>query len=98
MKMADIWDRVLCVLAAPDWVTPAIALAQDAAHIGDNVTLVVQGRAGWSVTDVTRLMRDNGVEHWGGMYDIATDCIYISTTNADSGRAAEILRRNGILM
>lgn len=76
-------------MTAFDWITPTVAVAQDALG-GPNHTFYIPDNCGRSQNKIARLLRKAGVKSWG---HIAVDGDYLFTVRLDqAARAQRVLQ------
>jgi len=92
--MADWFDTLLKIGSTPDWITPAMALANDAANAGNRADIWCDAYAGFSVNDVTKTLRRAGVKHWGGAF--LDDMIVVSVRKDHLQKARQVLTVKGV--
>jgi hypothetical protein len=85
----DLWD----ILTVTDWISPALALAQDAIN-GPSHTLMIPIDCGWRGHDIANVLRDQGINTWGHM--IVNGNFMITVQAADADDACNLLAEYGI--
>ncbi|MCG3211058.1 MAG: hypothetical protein FOGNACKC_04695 [Anaerolineae bacterium] len=91
--MADKLDQILTVGSTLDWISPLIGLIQDFTN-GPSYNFYVDRLAGYSVNDLTGILKRNGVYVWGDM--IAEGMIIFTVRRAQARWADYLLRRAGV--
>jgi hypothetical protein len=86
-------DRVLNFACAFDWITPALAFAQDFLN-GPVADFGIPANAGWSRRDIKRLLSRYGVRVWGLMF--SGDLLMFTVPKAQARWAYYLLKREGV--
>jgi hypothetical protein len=86
-------DRVLNFACAFDWITPALAFAQDFLN-GPVADFGIPAHAGWSRRDIKRLLSRYGVRVWGLMF--SGDLLMFTVPKAQARWAYYLLKREGV--
>lgn len=86
-------DRVLNIACAFDWITPALAFAQDFLN-GPVADFGIPANAGWSRRDIKRLLSRYGVRVWGLMF--SGDTLMFTVPKAQARWAYYLLEREGV--
>jgi hypothetical protein len=86
-------DRVLNIACAFDWITPALAFAQDFVN-GPVADFGIPANAGWSRRDIKRLLSRYGVRVWGLMF--SGDTLMFTVPKAQARWAYYLLEREGV--
>jgi hypothetical protein len=76
-----------------DWISPALAIAQDVAA-GSSHTFVIPQECGWTGREIISLLNRNGVQSWGHM--IVSGMIMITVRQTQADWAQYLLDRAGI--
>lgn len=84
---------VLRFIAAFDWITPAVGLAQSAmrGELGDTITTGSVADCDGAMT----LLRGHGIDIWGHGYDAIGDRWCFKISKRDYHKACSILKRHG---
>lgn len=95
MKDQTPLNTLLNIGASCDLITPVYVILRDA--YAENVThFGVVANAGFDRGDIRRLLRTNGVESWGYIYNVAGDLIMFSVREEQATQAAMVLQRGGV--
>lgn len=86
-------DRVLNIASAFDWITPALAFAQDFLN-GPVADFGIPENAGWSRRDIKRLLSRYGVRVWGLIFSRGILMFTVPKTQAKW--AYYLLKRAGV--
>ncbi len=86
-------DRVLNIGCAFDWITPALAFAQDFLN-GPVADFGIPANAGWSRRDIKRLLLRYGVRVWGLMF--SGDTLIFTVPKSQARWAYYLLEREGV--
>lgn len=88
-------DKLLNFGSNFDWITPSWAILQDLLN-GPVEYIGVMANAGFDRGDIRQLLRQNGVNSWGYIYNVAGDLIMFSVPQEQARRACYILQREGV--
>lgn len=86
-------DRVLNIACAFDWISPALAFAQDFLN-GPVADFGVPANAGWSRRDIKRLLSRYGVRVWGLIF--SRGVLMFTVPKAQARWAYYLLEREGV--
>jgi hypothetical protein len=86
-------DRVLNIACAFDWITPALAFAQDFLN-GPVADFGIPANAGWSRRDIKRLLSRYGVRVWGLMF--SGDTLMFTVPKSQARWTYYLLEREGV--
>lgn len=86
-------NKLLDVGAGFDWISPALALTQDILN-GPSHAFSVPCDCGWSLREIGRLLRSQGIKSWGPT--VAGDVFLISVRRTQARWAQAVLERNGV--
>ena len=91
--MSNLLDELLNIGSTPNWIRPLWAIIQDLSN-GPLCRFYIDRYCGWSINDITGLLRRHGVQVWG---DIVADDMIIFTVRQPQSRWAEhVLQRAGL--
>lgn len=88
-------NTILNVVCAFDWVTPSIAILQDAAYDGEVSHFGIMAGI-YDRGDIWRLLDKHGIESWGYIYNVEGDLIMLSIPETQARRAHYVLKRGGM--
>ena len=86
-------DKLLEIGSWFDWISPALAQVQDIAN-GPSHTFLIPQASGWSGREISRMLREHGVKHWGMM--IVNHTLMLSVRQKQARWADYLLQRSGI--
>lgn len=87
------FDDLLEIGSAPDWISPLWGIIQDFTN-GPYCRFYVDRMAGFSVDNVTAILKRGGVKYWGEM--IADGMIIVTVPEAQADYAEYILQLAGV--
>ncbi len=88
-----MFDKILAIGSAFDWITPVAAYAQDFLY-GPAHTFLIPPDTGWSGHEIARLLNRHGIKTWGLM--IVSDTLMVSVREPQARWAQYLLQREGI--
>jgi hypothetical protein len=91
--MSDTGDRLLNLGATSDWISPLIAMIQDWLH-GPPHDFYIDWNAGWSVSEIKKLLKRHGVRVWGAA--LVDGMIVFSVHQAQASRVQALLEQRGV--
>lgn len=89
------FDQLLSFGCALDWLTPAWAYLNDFLQ-GSASYFGIPAFSGWGRRELGRLLRDNGVEYWGLMYNFHGDVLLFTVRADQAALAYDVLRYYGV--
>lgn len=95
MKDETPLNDLVKIGAACDWITPVWALLQNFAH-GSHADFGIVAGAGFTIGDIKRLLRSNGIDVWGLVYTVDFDMLMFSVTQEQARLADDVLNRAGV--
>ena len=87
-------DLLLNIGRAFDWLTPTTALIQDIYH-GHESDFVIPTGAGWSRSDIKRLLTQHGVKVWGLLYSLDGEELMFSVKKEQADYTYYLLQNAG---
>lgn len=90
-----MFDKLLSVAGAFDWITPTIAFVQDF-YYGPISDFGIPSNSSWSASDIKRLLKRNGVHVWGLMFDLSGDMIMFTVRKTQAKWTYYLLDREGV--
>jgi hypothetical protein len=94
-KGAIMLDTLLNVGCAFDWITPTVAFMQDFLN-GPVSDFGIPANAGWSRSDIKRLLKRHGVRVWGLMFNISGDMLMFTVRKTQARWTYFLLEREGV--
>jgi hypothetical protein len=89
----DMFDRLLVVGTAFDWISPVAAIIQDVTN-GPSHTFLIPYDCGYSGRDISKLLKRRGVDSWGHM--VVNHTIMITVRRGQALWAQQLLDQAGI--
>jgi len=86
-------DKLLEIGSCFDWISPALAQVQDITN-GPSHTFLIPQASGWSGREISRMLREHGVKHWGMM--IVNHTLMLTVRQKQARWADYLLQRSGI--
>jgi hypothetical protein len=77
-----------------DWLTPLFALSQDY-YYGSEVDFTIPAGAGWSRSEIKRLLNRHGVQVWGLLYSLDGEELMFSVKKEQAEYAYYLLQNAG---
>jgi hypothetical protein len=91
--MSNTVNKLLSAGATLDWISPLVAIIQDLVN-GPHHDFYVDWNAGWSVNEIKRLLKRNGVRVWGAM--LIDSMIVFTVRQAQAARTQDVLQQRGV--
>jgi hypothetical protein len=88
-------DEILKLGTMFDWITPAVAIAEDISHGGGH-TFHIPRDCGLTARQVQKVLTRQGIATWGLTIDDRHNEITITCDKKDAKKAATALRRAGL--
>ena len=87
------FDDLLSIGSQLDWISPLWAIIQDFTN-GPYCRFYVDRNAGFSVDNITAILKRGGVKYWGDM--IADGMIIVTVPEAQADYALYLLQQVGV--
>jgi len=97
-KDKDLLDHALTIGASFDWITPLVGFIGDtlSGNLFGGGDFGIKAYHGYDRKDIKRLMRKNGINVWGIMYNLENDTLMFAVKPKDAKFAKEILTNAGV--
>jgi hypothetical protein len=92
MIMPDALDRLLAIGSAPDWISPLATIIRDFTN-GPHHHFFADMYSGWSVNDVTNVLKRKGIDVWGAQ--VLDDMIVFTVRENQAKWAQYLLEHEG---
>jgi len=90
-----MFDLILNIACALDWLTPIIAFLQDLMY-GPISDFGIMANVVWGRNEIKKLLAEHGVRVWGVMYNFEGDILLFTVEEYQTNRVYNILRREGL--
>ncbi len=90
-----MFDQLLNIGRAFDWITPAAAILQDFLN-GSSCRFGIIAQAGWTRAQIKTILTSHGVRVWGLVYNLSGDMLMFAVPKAQGEWAYYLLKREGV--
>jgi len=90
-----MFDKLLNIGCAFDWITPLFAFIQDLLA-GPVADFGIPANPYWGMREVKQFLQDNGIEVWGIMYNFDGDVLMFTVRQEQIEETLYLLRSEGI--